>query len=263
MAERIELRRAKGGVYTLTIRRPDVRNALDLEMFQQIGDACVEVDADRDARVLVLTGEPPAFSAGADLAMLRQVLEMDREATLDALERIDVTYLALARVRVPTLAAVNGDAYGGAAALVLAADFRVMSAGARLGLIFTRIGLSGADVGSTWWLSRLVGPARAFEILALGRVFTAAEALDAGLVIEVAPSEEFPAAVASFTDRLARLAPLAVQSTKRAFQGIEGRSLAEQLALEAQLQADVLGSADFREGLTAYQENRPPEFKGS
>ena len=166
------------------------------------------------------------------------------------------------RLPIPTVALVHGDAFGGGAAVALAADFRVMSAKARLGFVFARVGLSGADTGATWTLSRLVGPARAFEILALGQIFSAEEARMAGLVTSIAPAESFEAEAEAFVARLAALAPLAVGGTKRAMSGIEGRSFAAQLDIEAELQADALTSRDFREGLAAFREKRSPIFGG-
>lgn len=262
MSDRLDLLRDDRGVHRLTIRRPEVRNALDGAAWVELADACATVAADTGARALVLTGEGEAFSAGGDFSALRGLLEGDRDHAVGELERVNVALLALAALPVPTVAALNGDAYGGGASLALACDFRVMRSSARLGFVFARVGLSGADTGATWWLTRLVGSARAFEILALGRVFGAAEALAAGLVTEVVADDQLDSALDAFATRLTRLAPLAVAATRRALAGIEGRTLAAQLALEAQVQADVIGSADFREGLAAYRERRPPTFRG-
>jgi 2-(1,2-epoxy-1,2-dihydrophenyl)acetyl-CoA isomerase len=177
-------------------------------------------------------------------------------------ENANAGAFALARLEVPTVAAVNGDAFGGGAAVALTTDFRVMSDRARLGFVFARLGLSGADTGASWWLTRIVGPTRALEIVTFGRVFDAHQALEAGLVTEVASADEFDAAVAAFVERLTALAPLAARGNKRALLGLEGRSLEEQLALEAQIQADCVQSADFREGLDAVQNKRRAVFRG-
>jgi 2-(1,2-epoxy-1,2-dihydrophenyl)acetyl-CoA isomerase len=168
----------------------------------------------------------------------------------------------LANVPVPTVAVLHGDAFGGGAAVALTTDFRVMARGARLGFVFARLGLSGADTGATWWLSRLVGVPEALEILTLGRVFEADEAHSAGLVTEVAPPDALDEAVAELTESLAALAPAATRGTKAALAGIENRTLVEQLDLEAELQADAIASEDFREGLTAFAARRPANFTG-
>jgi enoyl-CoA hydratase/carnithine racemase len=262
MSDLLTLERDERGVYTLTIRRPDVRNALNEEAFHQLIAACEQVGADDAARVLVLTGEGRAFSAGGDFDSLQRMLDGDRAYAVAELENAGAGVAALARLEVPTVAALNGDAFGGGAALALSADYRVMSDAARLGFVFARLGISGADTGATWWLSRLVGPNRALEILTFGRVFDAAEALAAGLVTEVAPAESFADAVADFAGRLAALAPLAARGNKRALLDLETRTLEEQLALEAQIQADCIRSADFREGLDAFQRKRSPVFEG-
>jgi 2-(1,2-epoxy-1,2-dihydrophenyl)acetyl-CoA isomerase len=262
MSDRLTLDRDDRGVYTLTIRRPEVRNALDEAAFHELIAACEQIGADDAARVLVLTGEGRAFSAGGDFDALQRMLDGDRAYAVAELENAGAGVAALAGLDIPTVAAVNGDAFGGGAAIALAADFRVMSDAARLGLVFARLGISGADTGASWWLAQIVGPSRALEILNFGRVFDANEALAEGLVTEVAPAESFEDVVADFADRLAALAPLALRGNKRALRGREGRTLAEHLALEAQIQADCIRSADFREGLAAAQGKRTPVFEG-
>jgi len=262
MSDLLTLERDGRGIYTLTIRRPEVRNALNEAAFHQLIAACEQVGADDAARVLVLTGEGRAFSAGGDFDSLQRMLDGDRAYAVAELENAGAGVSALARLEVPTIAALNGDAFGGGAALALSADFRVMSDTARLGFVFARLGISGADTGASWWLSRIVGPSRALEILSFGRVFDATEALAAGLVTEVAPAAAFADSVAAFALRLAELAPLAVRGNKRALLDLEDRTLEQHLALEAQIQADCIRSADFEEGIDAFQKKRPPSFEG-
>ena len=164
MSDLLTLERDDRGVYTLTIRRPEVRNALNDRAFQELIAACEQGGADDGARVLVLTGEGRAFSAGGDFDSLEQMLDADRDYAVAELENANAGILALARLEVPTVAALNGDAFGGGAAVALSTDYRVMSNAARLGFVFARLGISGADTGATWWLSRIVGPNRALEI---------------------------------------------------------------------------------------------------
>jgi enoyl-CoA hydratase/carnithine racemase len=263
MSDRLTLERDERGVYQLTIRRPHLRNALDEQAFHELIAACEQVGADETARALVLTGEGRAFSAGGDFDSLQRMLDGDRAYAVAELENAGAGVAALARLPVPTVAALNGDAFGGGAAVALGADYRVMSEAARLGFVFARLGISGADTGASWWLSRIVGPSRALEILSFGRVFDASQAQAAGLVTEVAPAESFDDSVADFVARLAALAPLAVRGNKRALLDLEHRTLEQQLALEAQIQADCILSADFREGLDAFQNKRRPVFQGS
>lgn len=262
MPELLSLARDDRGVYSLTIRRPEVRNALNPQAFTELAGACATVAGDPSARALVVTGEGVAFSAGGDFVALQALLEGDRAFAEAELRHANAGILALAELEVPTVAAINGDAFGGGAAVALSTDLRVMSDTARLGFVFARLGLSGADTGATWWLTRLVGPVKALEVLTLGSVFDAPGALAAGLVTTVAPAGAFDAAVADLTDRLAALAPLAARANKRALAGIEARTLAQQLDHEAVIQAAVIGSADFREGLAATRERRKPAFRG-
>jgi enoyl-CoA hydratase/carnithine racemase len=262
MSDLLALERDERGVYTLTIRRPEVRNALNDQAFVELARACKQVAADPEARALVITGEGRAFSAGGDFESLQGIFDGDRDHAVAELENANTGVAALARLEVPTVAAMNGDAFGGGAAVALTTDYRVMSDAARLGFVFARLGISGADTGATWWLSRLVGAHRALELLTFGRVFDAEQALALGLVTEVVPAGEFEVSVAEFVGRLAALAPLAVRGTKRAILGLESRTFEEQLALEAQIQADCIRSDDFREGLDAFQNRRTPVFRG-
>lgn len=263
MSDLLTLERDERGIFTLTFRRPEVRNALNDRAFSAIIDACAEVAADPEARALVVTGEGVAFSAGGDFEALQTLLEGDRAFVEAELRHANAGIIALATLEIPTVAAINGDAFGGGAAVSLTTDFRIMSDGARLGFVFARLGLAGADTGATWWLNRLVGPVRAMEIVTLGAVFGAEEALSEGLVTEVASAAAFEQTVDAFVDRLAGLAPLATRGNKQAFLGIEGRSLIEQLDHEAAIQATAIGSADFREGLAATMRKREPRFEGT
>lgn len=262
MADLLSLDRDDRGIYTITFQRSDVRNALNPQAFSELIHACGVVDGDVGARGLVITGAGVAFSAGGDFDALQALLDGDRQFAEAELRHANSGILALAQLEIPTVAAINGDAFGGGAAVALSTDFRIMSDRARLGFVFARLGLSGADTGATWWLTRLVGPARAMEIITLGAVFGADEALCLGLVTETAPVDTFDSSVANFTDRLAALAPMATRGNKRAMIGIENRSLLEQLDHEAAIQAEVIGSGDFREGLAATREKRMPTFEG-
>jgi len=263
MSDLLSLDRDERGVYTLTFRRPEVRNALNFQSFAGLIEACAEVAGDPGARVLMVTGEGVAFSAGGDFVALQSLLEGDRAFVEAELRHANAGVMALAELEIPTVAAVNGDAFGGGASVALTTDFRIMSDAARLGFVFARLGLAGADTGATWWLTRLVGPVRAMEIVTLGAVFGADEALSEGLVTEVAAADAFEQAVGAFIDRLVPLAPLATRGNKQALLGIEGRSMAEQLDHEAVIQATAIGSTDFREGLAATREKRDPVFEGN
>ncbi len=258
----LALNRHDRGVYSLTIRRPEVRNALNPQAFTDLADACSVVGDDAEARALVLTGEGVTFSAGGDFESLQALLDGDRAFAEAELRHANAGIRAVAELEVPTVAAINGDAYGGGAAVSLSTDYRIMSDAARLGFVFARLGLSGADTGATWWLTRIVGPVKALEIITLGAVFDAEEALAHGLVTQVAPASSFAEAVEEFTDRLAGLAPLATRANKRAMLGIESRTFAEHLDHEAVIQAEVIGSEDFREGLAATREKRTATFRG-
>ncbi len=263
MPDLLSLECDERGVYTLTFQRPEVRNALNPQAFTELIDACTEVGNDAAARALVITGSGVAFSAGGDFEALQDLLEGDTAYVEAELRHANDGIVALSGLDIPTVAAINGDAFGGGAAVALSTDFRIMSDQARLGFVFARLGLSGADTGATWWLTRLVGPVRAMEIVTLGAVFGSEEARAEGLVTETATAEAFDGAVTAFSNRLAALAPAATRGNSQALSGIEGRSLAEQLDHEAVIQARAIATADFREGLAATREKRKPVFEGN
>ncbi|GIW43230.1 MAG: 3-hydroxybutyryl-CoA dehydratase [Candidatus Binatia bacterium] len=264
MYEHIRLVR-DGGVVTIVLHRPETRNSMTPAMGEEISRAVSELQRDPEVRVLVLRGEGKAFSSGGDLGMLARdtgLVSGEEGPTMAGAPReFYEKYLSLVRVAVPTIAAINGHAIGAGACLALACDLRVASRSAKLGFTFTRLGIH-PGMGATYFLPRLVGTARACDLLFTGRIIDAEEAYRLGLVDRLASPEDFDAAVAALAREIASAGPLAVRLTKRAiYRGIR-HSLEEMLDFESLQQSWTFTTDDAREGLQAMLEKREPRFRG-
>lgn len=255
-----------GALVTLTINRPDRRNPLGLP-----GDgdwfsaAAARINGDPEVRCVLLTGAGTAFSAGGDLkAMLERTGEFaGGPAELAERYRQGIHRLvrALWSLEVPLIAAVNGPAIGLGNDVACLADMRVAADTARFGATFLKVGLVPGD-GGAWLLPRVLGMARAAELLFTGRVIDAATAREWGLVSRVVPAAELAAAARGLAAEVSSLPPLAVRMTKRLLRaGVEG-SQDSVMALSAVLQAAAHDTADHREALEAFFARRPPVFRG-
>jgi 2-(1,2-epoxy-1,2-dihydrophenyl)acetyl-CoA isomerase len=211
-------------------------------------------------RAVVLTGAGRAFCAGQDLAEREQP---DAEPLdVELRERYNPIIRALRSMGQPIIAAVNGVAAGAGASLAFACDLRIASEEARFVLAFGRIGLV-PDSGATWFLPRLVGPAKAAELAFVADPVDAADALRIGLVSKVVPADQLMVEARALADRIAEGAPIAVALTKQALQRSASMPLDEALTTEAELQGIAGTSADHAEGLAAFRERRRPRFSGS
>lgn len=259
-SEPVLLQERGGGVTKLTLNRPERLNALNRELSLALIAAAQEAEADPGCRCLVLTGSGRAFCAGQDLGQGEQdQLPEDVEGLIR--ERYTPLVLALRRLRAPVLAAVNGLATGAGLSLALAADIRVCSASAWFSCGFAQIGLV-PDAGTTFFLTRIVGPARALNLAVTGERVDAAEALRLGLVTSVLPSEGFPDRALDLAHRLAEGPTAAMGMTKQLINRASGTDLEAQLELEAISQQAASRTRDFQEGLAAFRERRQPRFEG-
>lgn len=248
----------KDGVATLTLNRPDKLNSFTYKMHMELQDALKQAERDESVRVLVVTGAGRAFCAGADIGGGNAV-------TPDAIgEVIRTTYNKLiARINAlekPVLAAVNGVAAGAGCSLALACDMRIAADNAAFILAFVNIGLV-PDSGPSFFLPRLVGMGRALEMAMLGNRVTAEEALKWGMVNQVVPLADLPAAVSDLAQRLAR-GPRSLGLIKRQF--YKGATLDLECALEyeAFMQEIAAHTNDFAEGVAAFNEKRSAKFTG-
>jgi 2-(1,2-epoxy-1,2-dihydrophenyl)acetyl-CoA isomerase len=249
-----------GPVATLTLDRPDALNALTVPMKLALREALETVAGDRSVRAVILTGAGRAFCAGQDLAEREQADAAPLE--VEVRERYNPIIRALRSMGQPVIAAVNGVAAGAGASLAFACDLRIAAEEARFVLAFGRIGLV-PDSGATWFLPRIVGPAKAAELALVGDAVDAAEALRIGLVSRVVAGVELMAEARSIAGRLAEGAPLALSLTKEALQRSLTIDLDQALEGEAKLQGIAGASADHAEGRAAFREKRSPRFTGS
>lgn len=240
---------------------PAVRNLLTVPLLEALPRALAEAEA-RGARVVVLRGRGDLWSGGYDIGQIpADLFASDPQAALD--HPFERCMRAVEACPLPTLAAVNGHAVGGSVELALACDLRVMVDSAKIGITAAKLGLvyPHGGIARLW---HTVGPAHAREILFTGELFGAADALRLGLVNRAMPAGAFDAAVQELAARLAAAAPLAVQGMKHVLQLLERGSLSDaDLAGILDWRARSYASQDFREGRAAFQEKRPPEFRGS
>ena len=245
-----------GAVQTITLNRPDVLNAFNAALHKALRAALKEA-RDPEVRAVVLTGAGRGFSAGQDLKEFGTAPDVG-----DALR---ATYhpnvLAIRELEKPVIAAVNGVCAGAGLSLACVCDFRIAADDASFVPGFIGIGLV-PDAGGTYFLNRLLGASRAFEWMTSNRRLTAAEAHAWGLVSEVVEAASLPARAAEVAAFYAGLPTRGVGMTKRLFDHADGATLEQQLEMEAQLQAAATQTEDFREGVTAFLEKRPPNFTG-
>jgi 2-(1,2-epoxy-1,2-dihydrophenyl)acetyl-CoA isomerase len=247
-----------GAVLTITLNRPDVLNAFNSEMHRALGGALKDA-RDASVRAVVITGAGRGFCVGQDLTEFR-------EAPGDIGSRLRENYhpniRAIRALEKPVIAAVNGAAAGAGMSLACACDLRIAADSASFIPAFINIGLI-PDSGGSYFVTRILGPARAFEWLASGKKLTAAEAHAWGLVTEVVETDGLPARAAELAAQLAGLPTRGIGMTKRLLDAASTASLEEQLEREAQLQAAATQTEDFKEGVAAFLEKRPPKFRGA
>jgi len=248
----------EGAVLTITLNRPDVLNAFNSHMHRALAAALKEA-RDPGVRAVVITGAGRGFCVGQDLTEFR-------EAPGDIGSRLRHNYhpniLAIRALEKPVIAAVNGAAAGAGMSFACACDLRLAADSAAFIPAFINIGLI-PDSGGSYFVTRILGPARAFEWLTSGKKLTAAEAHTWGLVSEVVETDALAARAAELAARLADMPTRGIGMTKRLVDSSVGASLEEQLEREAQLQTAATQTEDFREGVSAFLEKRPPKFKGA
>jgi enoyl-CoA hydratase/carnithine racemase len=244
------------GVACITLNRPDVRNAFGDGMGDALVEAYRRADADDEVRAVVLTGTPPAFCAGADMASGGDTFRKRDETTFSAA----ALPMPAWEVRKPVIAAVNGHAIGIGFTITLQCDLRFMAVDAKYGIVQVRRGVM-PDGSSTWTLPRIVGMAKAADIMLTGRTFTGAEADSLGVASRVLPNDEvLPAALEAAHDIAVNTAPVSVAVTKRLLWGSFGLTPDQSAKAESDLHVHIMGEHDAREGVMAYLERREPEW---
>ncbi|MGD0243997.1 MAG: enoyl-CoA hydratase/isomerase family protein [Streptosporangiaceae bacterium] len=256
--------RRHGDIGTLTLARPGKLNAQNPLMWEELARLGAGLLPDQTLRCLVVTGEGRAFSAGLDLVegMAAIVAELvGGDDTLAAGQAATGAFSWIPGLGCASVAAVHGHAYGGGLQLALACDFRIFAEGTKVGLTETRYGIL-PDMGATVRLPRIVGESRARELILLGDVIDAAEALRIGLANRVVAGADLDAAAAEFAARLAAQPPVAVRGARRAIDAAWHRGPEESLRVALDEQLRCLESEDFTEARQAMTEGRIPQWRG-
>ena len=250
------------GVATITLNRPEKLNALTFEVYAELRDLFPALDREPGVRAIVLTGAGRAFCSGGDVDDIIGPLLARDAAGLRAFTRMTCDLiLHIRRSRHPVIAALNGTTAGAGAVIASACDLRYASETAKIAFLFVRVGLSGADMGASWLLPRLVGLGRATELLMTGDFISAAEAQAIGLYQRVFPAERVLPEAQALAERLARGPSGALTVTKRALDAEATMDLEQALGHEAEVQAELMEHPNFREAYEAFRARREPAFR--
>jgi enoyl-CoA hydratase/carnithine racemase len=250
------------GIVTITLQRPEKKNAISDVMWGELGEVFAEVSANRDDRVLILTGAGDGFCSGQDLGDPANAARFrGAGGALAAMRRVGRVALTLHEMPKPTIAAVNGIAAGAGANLALGCDLIIASDRARFSQIFVQRALN-VDFGGTWLLPRLVGLHKAKELAFLGEIIDASTAASVGIVNRVVPADALLEEAHALAARLAVLPPIALSLMKRALNDSSSMSMAEALEREAVAQSVTFNSLDTAEAMAAFTEKRPASYTG-
>ncbi|WP_333775076.1 enoyl-CoA hydratase family protein [Streptomyces sp. IBSBF 3136] len=251
------------GVATVTLDRPAKLNALTFGAYADLRDLLAELSRERSVRALVLAGEGRGFCSGGDVdEIIGATLAMDTAQLLDFNRMTGQVVRAVRECPFPVIAAVHGVAAGAGAVLALAADFRVADPSARFAFLFTRVGLSGGDMGAAYLLPRVVGLGHATRLLMLGEQVRAPEAERIGLISVLTEEGGADAAAAALARRLADGPALAHAQTKALLTAELDMPLAASVELDASTQALLMNGEDYAEFHAAFREKRPPKWRG-
>jgi enoyl-CoA hydratase len=248
-------------VTTLTLNNPDRRNALSFELVEELAGAVNGIKDDPGVLAVILTGAGKGFSSGADVRSMVPPEGIGDDEMAKYIKDYYMKTLSIMDIPVPTIAAINGHAIGAGCTLALACDMRIASRKAKLGLGFVKIGLH-PGMGTTFFVPRIVGTAKAFELLLTGEPITGEEAESIGLVNRAVEPEKVMPAARELAERIARGPAIPIRKMKDSIGGSYERDLMETLDMEAQAQVECSRTEDLMEGIKAFIERRDPVFKG-
>lgn len=251
----------KTSVATITLDRADRLNALTFEVYQELTDAFAALDTEPGVRSILLTGTGRAFCSGGDVdGIIAKLFERDYQGLLKFTRSTGALIHAIRRCRRPVVGALNGLACGAGAVVAVACDFRLAVPEAKIAFLFTKVGLSGADMGASWLLPRIVGMAKTTEILMLGEFMDAQEAQRIGLYHRVVPGPELMKEARALAEKLARGPSFSLAVTKELLNREAAMDLATALEAESQAQALCMQDPNFREFYEAFKAKREPRF---
>lgn len=252
----------RGPVDWVTLNRPDSLNAMSRTMMLELQHYFGELYTDHSVRIVVLRGAGRAFCAGLDLKQERAEGEGGPVAGMRVQRRVSEIVMRMRRAPQPIISLVHGAASGGGFALALASDIRIAGPKARMNAAFIRIGLTACDVGVSYFLPRLVGSSLASELLLTGDFIDAERALRLGLVSDVVDEDQLEARAQRIIDMILANSPIGVRLTKEALNmNIDAGSLEAAIAMEDRQQILCAQTADMREGIGAFLQKRPPEYR--
>ena len=251
------------GIALLTFDRPDTLNSLTFSIYGQLERLFRDLRTDDAVKVVVLTGAGRGFCSGGSVEeIIGPLLEAELDGTLEFTRMTGAVVRNMLRLEKPVLAAINGVAAGAGAVLALGSDMRVMSEAAKFAFLFTKVGLTGADMGAAWLLPKIIGTGRAIELLMLGDKLLADECLRIGLANRVVPTDQVLSETMALAKRLADGPGLAIGMTKKMVWNEWPMDLEAAIEQEAQAQALLLRAHDHREFYNAWMEKREPRFLG-
>ncbi|MCU1268660.1 MAG: Enoyl-CoA hydratase [Acidobacteria bacterium] len=249
-------------VATITLNRPERLNALTFEIYRELTDTFYALRDEKDVRAVVITGAGRAFCSGGDVNdIIAQLFKRDMEGLLEFTRMTCDLIRAIRALPKPVIASLNGTVAGAGACIALASDIRIASDDAKIAFLFVKVGLSGADMGAAYLLPRVIGLAKATELLYTGDFVSAQEAKALGLYNQVVSKEELAQVTSEFAERLAGGPSFALAKTKEMLNRELDMDLDTALECEAQAQAICSQHPDFREAYTAFVEKRKPNFK--
>jgi enoyl-CoA hydratase/carnithine racemase len=255
--------REEDGVAVITFDRPEALNALTFEVYKELRDLFPALERRAEVRSVILTGAGRGFCSGGDVnEIIGQLLGRDMPALLEFTRLTCDVVAGIRSLRKPVVAALNGTVAGAGAALALASDVRIAAPSAKIGFLFVRVGLAGADMGCAYLLPRTVGIGKATELLMTGDVIPAEEAYRIGLYNRLVPQGSLLAEATAFARRLASGPGFALGCTKELLNEGMGGDLTSALGNEARAQAICMQTQDFHEAFAAFTAKREPRFQG-
>ena len=252
---------ATTSVATITLNRPERLNALTFEVYKELRDTLQRLDTEPGVRAIIITGAGRAFCSGGDVEdIIGALLGRDLKALQDFTRLTCDLILAMRRCRRPIVGALNGTVAGAGAVIAAACDIRVAAESAKIAFLFTKVGLSGADMGAAWLLPRIVGYGRATEMLLTGEFVDAKRAYEIGLYNRVVPQAQVLPEARAVAEKLARGPSAALGVTKQALEAEAALDFEAALAYEAEVQAQLMQGPNFREAHEAFRAKRDPRF---
>ena len=246
---------------TITLNRPERLNALTFEVYKELRDTFRALDTDPEVRAIIITGAGRAFCSGGDVEdIIGALLGRDLQALHEFTQLTCDLILAMRRCRRPIVGALNGTVAGAGAVIAAACDIRIAAESAKIAFLFTKVGLSGADMGAAWLLPRIVGHGHASEMLLTGDFVDAKRAYEIGLYNRVVPQAQVLPEARVIAEQLARGPSAALGVTKQALEAEASLDFEAALAYEAEVQAQLMQGPNFREAHEAFRAKRDPKF---